>query len=357
VSTSQKDSDITDDAYLAADQHGGDAARAVVDIITGTWRAQALHAAVVLRIPDHIAAGHTGLAELATQAGVTEDSVERLMRLLVSMGVFGRGCGGGYRPTEISDLLRAGVPGSLRDMVQIYGEEFYQAWGSFVHAIVTGRSGFEDAFGCKLGEYLAGEPEVSAKFQRAMNAGSAFFGGVPAVFDFSQCATVVDVAGGSGALLATVMRASPATHGVLFDLPHPAPIARKYLSDAFPAGRFEVLSGDMFEAVPPGADAYLLSRVLQDWDDSTCITLLSNCRNAMPDSARLLILERVIPDDDSLSKARQLPVLWDLHLLTMAGGRQRTLDGYQSVLSGAGLRLEAMHSLAMETNLLIATKN
>ncbi|MGH3873079.1 MAG: methyltransferase [Pseudonocardiaceae bacterium] len=342
---------LTTDERLAAGGNG--AARAIVDIITGTWRAQALHAAVALGIPDHIAAGHTGTAELAVQTGATEDGVERLMRLLVSMGVFGRDhCG--YRPTEVSELLRAGVPGSLRDMVQIYGEEFHRAWGSFGHAIVTGRSGFEDAFGCRLSEYLAGQPAASEKFLRAMNAGSAFFAEVPAVFDFRRCATVVDVAGGSGALLATVLRASPATHGVLFDLPHATLIAGKHLGDAFPADRFDVLTGDMFEAVPPGGDAYLLSRVLQDWDDRTCITLLSHCRDAMSDSARLLILERVIPDDDSLSAARQLPLLWDLHLLTMTGGRQRTLHGYRSILGSAGLRLETVHSLPLETNLLVA---
>lgn len=358
----RKDAVITGDRYLAAHEHlaaegrGNGAARVIVDIITGTWRAQTLHAAVALRIPDHIAAGHTCAAELAARTGVTEDGVERLMRLLVSMGVFGGDRAGGYWSTALSELLRTGVPGSLRDMVQIYGEEFHRAWGSFVHAVVTGCSGFEDAFGCRLGEYLASEPAVSAKFQRAMNAGSAFFAEVPAVFDFSRCATVVDVAGGSGALLATVMRASPATHGVLFDLPRTASVARKHLGDAFSADRFEVLTGDMFEAVPPGADAYLLSRVLQDWDDSTCVTLLSNCRNAMPDAARLLILERIIPDDDSPSPAQQLPLLWDLHLLTITGGRERTLDGYRSVLNSAGLRLEVVHSLALETSLLVAAR-
>ncbi len=342
---------------MAADQHGDGNARAVVDVITGTWRAQALHAAVALRIPDHIAAGHASSAELAEQTGATEDGVERLMRLLVAMGVFGgSGSADGYRLTGVSELLRTGAPDSLRDMVQIYGEEFYQAWGSFLPAIVSGRSGFEHAFGTKLGEYLAEEQAVGAKFQRAMNAGSAFFAEVPRVFDFSRCATVVDVAGGSGALLATVLRASPTTHGVLFDLPHAAPIARRHLGDAFPPGRFDVLAGDVFEAVPSGADGYLLSRVLQDWNDSACVALLSNCRKAMPDSARLLILERVIPDDSSVSQARQLPLLWDLHLLTMVGGRQRTLDGYRSVLNGAGLRLEAVHSLALETNLLVAVR-
>lgn len=357
----RKDSHVFPPPPVAVDQdptvvRDDGAARVIVDIITGTWRAQALHAAVALGIPDHVAAGHTSPAELAAETGATADVVERLMRLLISMGVFDADGVGGYRPTDVSELLRTGGPASLRDLVQLYGEEFHQAWGSFANSLVTGRPGFEEAFGSTLGAYLARDPAVSAKFQRAMEAGSAFFAGVPDVFDFSRCASVVDIAGGSASLLAVVLGASPATRGVLFDLPHAAPLASRRLGAAFPADRFEVLTGDMFEAVPPGADAYLLSRVLQDWDDSRCVELLSNCRVAMPDSARLLILERVIPNDDVPSAACQLPLLWDLHLLTMTGGRQRTLRGYRSLLGAAGLYLEEVHPLALETNLLVAAR-
>jgi hypothetical protein len=330
-----------------------DPARAIVDIITGTWRAQALHAAVTLGLADHVAAGCAGPVELARRAGAPADRIERLIRLLVSMGVV-EGGAGGYRLTAVGELLRTGVPGSLRDLVSLYGAEFHQVWGSFAAAVASGRSGFEEAFGRTLGEYLAADPAASERFQRAMAAGNAFFAAVPAVHDFSSCATVVDVAGGSGALLAEVLRASPGTRGVLVDLPHATPIARRNLGAAFGPERFEVLAGDVFEAVPPGAGAYLLSRVLQDWEDDACVKLLSNCRTAMPEGAALLIVERVIPAEVSAGTAGRLPLLWDLHLMTMAGGRQRTLDGYESVLSAAGLRLRATHPLPLETTLLIA---
>jgi hypothetical protein len=129
------------------------------------------------------------------------------------------------------------------------------------------------------------------------------------------------------------------------------PVAKEHLASTVDSNRYDVLAGDIFESVPSGSDAYLLSRILQDWDDSACITLLTNVRRAMTSSsARLLIVERMIPEGG----ATVLPLLFDLHLLMMAGGRERTLDGYVSVLDGAGLRVESVHELALETSLLVA---
>lgn len=327
-----------------------DPARAVVDLITGAWRAQALYAAVCLGIPDHVADGHDDDAALAAATGAGQDGIGRLMRLLTALRVFETGPSGGYRTTAVSALLRDGAAESMRDMILIYGEEFHRAWGSVVPAIRTGTSGFAHAFGTPLREYLKEEPGAGAKFQRAMNAGNVFFPDVAKAFDFSACRTVVDVAGGSGTLLSTVLRQYPGVHGVLFDLPHTAPLAREHLDRTVGADRHEVVSGDAFAAVPEGADAYLLSRVLQDWDDEQAGKLLATIRRAMPPTARLLLVERVVPVDGSAV----LPLLYDLHLLMAAGGRERTLDGYRSVLSGAGLRLESVHSLALETSLLVA---
>lgn len=325
--------------------------RTVVDIATGTWRTQALYAAVALRLPDHIAAGHTTSAALAAEADATPDGIIRLMRLLTALDVFAGDDRTGYRLTPVSQLLRSDEPGSMRDMCLMYGEEFHRAWGSAVTAIRTGHAGFEDAFGQTLHEHLADEPSAGQKFLRAMNAGSVFFSDVPTVYDFSGCHTVTDLAGGSGLLLSTVLRANPGLHGVLLDREHMLTVAKAHLSSTVEPGRYEVVAGDIFESVPSGSDAYLLSRILQDWDDNDCITLLSNIRRAMTNpAARLLIVERMIPDGGSAV----LPLLFDLHLLMMAGGRERTPAGYASILDGAGLRVESVHELDLETSLLVA---
>jgi hypothetical protein len=328
-----------------------DPARVILDTVTGTWRAQALYAGVALRLPDHVADGHRNSADLAAKADADPDAIIRLMRLLSAIGVFGGDDHAGYELTPVSQLLRSDVPGSMRDMCLLYGEGFHRAWGSTVTAVRTGRSGFEDAFGRTLHEYLADEPGAGSKFLRAMNAGSVIFSDVPKVFDFSGCRTVTDLAGGSGTLLSTVLQAHPSLRGVLFDREHIVPIAEEHLASTLERDRYDVMSGDFFESVPAGSDVYLLSRILQDWDDSACITLLSNVRQAMTsDSARLLVLERVIPEDGS----SVLPLLFDMHLLMMVGGRQRTLAGYESVLDGAGLRLESVHEMPLETTLLVA---
>ncbi|MHA6757941.1 methyltransferase [Streptacidiphilus sp. PAMC 29251] len=273
------------------------AVRHVIDIITGTWQSQALYAAVALGLADHVAAGHSTNRALAEQTRASLDGIVRLMRLLTAMDVFER-TDAGYRLTATGELLRAGSPQSMSDLVRLYGEEFHQAWGAVVPAVRTGGSGFQHAFGRTLHEYLR-EPGAGAKFQRAMNAGNAFFPDVLEAFDFTDCRTVVDVAGGSGMLLGTVLAAYPRLQGVLFDQPHMVPVATAYLDVAVGPSRYRAEGGDVFQGVPAGADTYLLSRVLQDWDDSGCVTLLTHIREAMAAEGRLLILERVIPDGGS----------------------------------------------------------
>ncbi|RSS80402.1 methyltransferase [Streptomyces sp. WAC06614] len=327
----------------------GHPARRVVDVLTGAWQAQALHAAAVLDLSDHIHAGRTTAAALADATGSGKDGVERLMRLLTAMGVYAGGPDEGYRLTEVGDLLRGDHDRSMRDMAVIYGDEFHRAWGAVVPAVRTGVSGFQHAFGTSLRGHLAADPQAAAKFQRAMNAGNVFFQDVLGAYDFSSARTVVDVAGGAGSLLATLLAAHPQLHGVLFDLPHVVPVAEEQLTRALGPGRHRTVGGDAFAEVPGGADVYLLSRVLQDWDDQACVRLLATVRAAMPATSRLLIVERVVPTDGSAL----LPLLWDLHLLMAAGGRERTLDGYRTLLDGAGLRLEAVRELALETSLLV----
>ncbi|MEU0988831.1 methyltransferase [Streptomyces sp. NPDC005953] len=330
------------------------AARQVIELATGAWRARALYAAASLRLADHIADGRTDCARLASATGTDEDAVRRLMRLLVTLGVFEGGEDTGYRLGPVGCLLRSGVSGSMRDMCLIYGEEFHRAWGAIVPALRTGRSGFSQAFGSSLGEYLRDTPGAGEKFQRAMSVGSVPLAAVAQLIDFSGYRTVADLGGGAGTLLSAILTDHPGLRGVLFDLPHMAALAQEHLGATLAPDRFEIAGGDMFEAVPTGADAYLLSRVLQDWNDPDCVTLLANCRRAMGESTssapRLFIIERVIPTDASAV----LPVLWDVHLMLVAGGRERTLPEYRALLARAGLTLESVRPLPLETSLLVA---
>jgi hypothetical protein len=326
------------------------AAQEVVELITGGWRAQALYTAAKLGLPDHIEAGRTTSSELAEATGAKEEGVHRLMRLLVAMGVFEGDERTGYRNTAVSTAL-LDRPDSMRDMCLLYGEEFYTAWGHAYEAISTVSAGFEAAFGQPLYTYLSRDRDASERFQRAMKAGNIFFDYVPHIFDFSGGRTVVDVGGGGGQLLAAILGATPDARGILLDRAHVVEIARENLSATIGLDRVELVGGDMFQAVPRGGDVYLLCRVLAGWDDDAVVGVFENCRRGMADSAsRLLILERVVVDEDS----SMLPALWDLHLLMTNGGRHRTVDRFRTLLHRAGLDIERVAELPMETTALIA---
>lgn len=326
------------------------AAGEVVELITGGWRAQAVYTAVKLGLPDHIAAGRTTTAELADATGSKEEGIFRLMRLLVAMGVFAGGAAAGYRNTPVSEAL-LDRPDSLRDMCLLYGEEFYTAWGHAREAISTVGAGFEIAYGRPLYAYLSEDPDAARRFQLAMKAGNLFFDYVPDIFDFSGGKRIVDVGGGGGQLLAAILGVTPDARGVLMDREHVVPLARENLAATVGLDRVELVGGDMFAAVPPGGDVYLLCRVLAGWEDDAIVGVFENCRRAMagPES-RLLILERVVVDEDSTV----LPALWDLHLLMTNGGRHRTAERFTRLLDRAGLDVERVADLPLETTALIA---
>ncbi|KNB53575.1 methyltransferase [Streptomyces caatingaensis] len=329
---------------------GAEGSRATVDLITAAWRTQAVYAAARIGLPDLVAAGNTDDASLARAAGMDEDVVHRLMRLLVLLGVFT--AQDGYAVTEVGDLLRD-RPDSLRDMCLLYGKEFYAAWGHAEDAFRTGASGFEKVHGLPLIPYLRENAEAAGRFQRAMQASNFYFDAIPKEIDFSADRHIVDIAGGSGQLLSTVLRAAPQARGTLVDLEHTMPIARAHFERTVGMDRVDLAVVDMFSgSLPAAADTYLLSRVLGDWEDEPCLRLLTNLGSAMSDDSRLIVIERLTRDDGT----GLLPALWDLHLYVLNGGRQRTLDATRVLAERTGLTIEDSVGLPSENTALILKK-
>jgi hypothetical protein len=183
-----------------------------------------------------------------------------------------------------------------------------------------------------------------------MNAGNMFFHQVPEIFDFAD-KLVVDVGGGGGHLLASILAAAPDARGTLFDREHMMPAARAHLAATVGLDRVELVGGDMFVDVPAGGDVYLTCRVLAGWDDDAVVGVFENCRRAMADSSsRLLVIDRLVVDE----KPTVLPALWDLHLMMTTGGRGRTLERFTELLNRAGLDVEQVAELPSETTALIA---
>jgi hypothetical protein len=160
-------------------------------------------------------------------------------------------------------------------------------------------------------------------------------------FDLSTVRHLVDVGGGDGTLLGEVLRACPNLHGTVYDLPRVAGQAARLLDEAGLSNRCTAIGGDMFEAVPEQGDLYLLSRILHDWEDEAASAILRNCARAMGPTARLLLVERIVPDDDTSIDA-SAPFLADLHMMVRTGGRERTGAEYQALLERAGLRVASI---------------
>jgi hypothetical protein len=154
-------------------------------------------------------------------------------------------------------------------------------------------------------------------------------------YDFSSCTSVVDVGGGSGRLLAEILKKHPSLRGAVFDLPRAVEGARALLGREGLSGRSECVGGDFFEAVPAGADLYLLKCILHDWDDAAAVSILQNCRRAMTNDARLLLCEAVIPEGNDACPGK----LMDVNMLAIHGGLERTRAELAALLDEAGFAL------------------
>ncbi|MER7766746.1 methyltransferase [Kitasatospora sp. NPDC096140] len=315
-------------------------AEALLQLLTGAWTTQALAVCAQLRLPDALdTRTPAGPQALARTVGAHPRSLATLLRYLAMVGVTARE-GDGFRLTELGALLRTDAPGSMRPLALMYGGPFYRSFGALGHTVRTGEAGFDHLFGENHFEHFARDPELAELFDRSMAASSRMFEPVPAhpvlvaADGGARPATVVDVAGGNGELLGRVLAAHPHLRGVLLERPHAVDAARRLLDAAGCGERCTYRSGD-FADVPPGADVYLLSRVLHDWDDARCREILRHCARAMPAHADLLVIERLLPEDGSTS----LATAWDLHMMCNTGGRERRADHYARLLADAGLRL------------------
>jgi hypothetical protein len=239
--------------------------------------------------------------------------------------------------------LRADVPGSARALVLLLaGVEIQDAWKDLEYCVRTGEPAFRRAAPGAESSYalVAQSPEMTAPFDEAMATfAPRTAAAVAAAIDFSAFGKVVDVGGGNGTLLIGLLKACPTLAGVVFDQPHAAARARERVAAAGLAGRCEAVAGNFFDGVPGGADAYLISNVLVDWDDERATAILRNCRAAMPPHGRVLILEEVYParvgSTDEFRGATAIDVL----MLVCTGGRQRSEAEFRGLLAASGFRL------------------
>jgi hypothetical protein len=302
-------------------------------MMTSYWVSQAIYVAAKLGMADHLANGPMAVDDLAAITHSDASSLQRLLRALTSVGVFTETAPSQYGLTPLAALLQTGTPNSMRSLAIVYGDELYRAWADFLHSVHTGHPAFEHHFGVGPFTYYAEHPEAGSTFNEAMvGYTNSVAGAVTATYDFSPFTSVVDVEGGYGALLASILRQNRAQRGVLFDQPHVLAGAESFLAAAGVADRCTRVGGDFFAAVPSGGDAYVLSQILHDWDDERCVLILRQCRRAMAERGKLLVVEIVVPPGEEPSFGKWL----DLHMLAITGGRERTAEEYDNLFRAAG---------------------
>jgi hypothetical protein len=312
---------------------------ALLQLASGSWIGQAVHVAAKLGIADLLEDGPKSPATLAEATGAHAGTLHRLLRALASLGVFAEDADGRFALTSLAEGLRTNAPGSLRAYAIMMGEDWHwRAWGELLNAVRTGQPAFEHVFGCHMFSYFGEHPEAARVFDAAMTSRTGQeTAAVIAAYEWPASATIVDVGGGQGALLAAILARNPDVHGVLFDMPHVIAAARGLIEEAGLADRCELAAGDFFERVPAGGDLYLLKRVVHDWDDERASAILRSCRAAMGDRSRLLVIEHILPPGNAPSWGKLL----DLQMLVLTpGGRERDEAGFRALLASTGLRLE-----------------
>jgi hypothetical protein len=309
----------------------------LIQMSTAYWVSRIVHLAAELGLADHLATGPLTADELAGRTNTHAPALYRVLRSLSSLGLFTEDASRRFSLTPLGAALKIGAPGSARaSILTLGGEAVSSAWQELVYSVRTGKPGFEQANGKPIFAWLAEHPDEAALFGETM---IGFHGAEPAAvagaYDFSGFSTIVDVGGGTGNLLTTILAKYPQPRGVLFDLPHVADEASALIKTRGLAGRITVEVGDFFQTTPKGADGYLMSHVIHDWNEEQCRTILGNCRRAMKTNSRLLLIEMVLPPGNTPHPGKLL----DMMMLVGPGGQERTADEYRTLLESAGFRL------------------
>jgi O-methyltransferase domain/Dimerisation domain len=311
---------------------------ALLRLAAGSWLSQAIYVVAKLGIADLLAAGPASSTKLAEATGTHAGALYRILRALASVGVFAEDNDRCFRLTPAAGHLCSQTPGSLRAFAVMLGEqEHWRPWGEILHSVRTGQPAFDHVFGVSRFEYFADHPDDARTFSDAMTSrASEENDAIIAAYDFSAFESVTDVGGGQGSLLAAILRATSRTRCVLFDLPHVVATAKEAADRGERPVSYEFIGGSFFDPLPVGGGAFVLKKVVWDWDDERAIAILTNCRAAMPSSGRLLVIEPIVPTGNLPSFNKLLDLLL---LVWTPGGRVRTEVEHRALLSASKLAM------------------
>ena len=292
---------------------GMETSRELRRLVLGYQVSQAIHVAAVLGLSDLLANGPLSAGELAVATDCDPRSLHRLLRALATVGVYEELPDGRYASTALGDELRSDSDDSIRGWAASIGRPYvWEAWSALLHSVRTGENAFRSVHGRSVWAYRADHPEDSAAFDAAMASISRrMASSIIDAYDFGRFSIVVDVGGGTGTLLSAILGRNPSLHGVLFDQPHVASAATRLMQRAGVSSRCRIVGGDMFHAIPPDGDCYLLKSIIHDWEDAEALAILKSCARAMDNTATLVMVERLLDggsgQDVAFSDLNMLP--------------------------------------------------
>ena len=318
----------------------------VQSLATAFWASRCLHVVAELGIADVLGDEPQSAEALARPSGVNARALHRVLRSLANHGVFTHD-GKRFAHNDASRLLRSEVPGSMRSLARMMGlKVHWDAYRELDVGLRTSQPAISEVAEGGLFGYLRAHPEEARLFHEAMvGKSSTQIGPIVAAYDFSGFQTIGDIGGGLGHLLKAVLERAPQARGVLFDLPQAIERARGQ-----PDPRVEYVGGDFFKNPIPSCDAYMLMTVLHDWSDAESVAILQNVRSNAPRTAKVLILEGVVQPDARNSFLLDL----DIEMLVMTTGRERTLEEWSRVISGASMRLARVIPASASTSIIEA---
>jgi O-methyltransferase/methyltransferase family protein len=315
----------------SAPAHGG-----VLQLLNGAYVAGAVSCLAQLRIPDLIEAAPKSAEELASEIGADPQALYRLMRATANVGVLSEGHDGKFSHTPMSAVLRSDATPSLRAFAIMGGREWHgRGWSRLEYCVRTGKQALDQIYGAPIFEFLKQNPVEAQIFNDAMTELSMIDGpAVAEAYNFDGIRSIVDVGGGHGLLLATILKRNTHLRGTLYEMPHViAGAANGPLKPVME--RCTLASGDMFSSVPAGADAYIMKHIIHDWPDDQCLKILKACRTSVNSGGRLLVVDNVIQPGNDFSPGKFL----DLQMLIFPGGCERTEKQFRHLFAGAAWQL------------------
>jgi hypothetical protein len=326
----------------------------MTQMILSFMNSQAIYVAAKLGIADLLRNRPKSSAQLAQETGVDARSLYRVLRALAGAGIFSETDPNVFGMTPLAETLLTDAPGSLRATAIYMGEGWHmRPWHDIMYSVQTGRPSFDNVFGQPVFPYLNDHPEDARVFNNAMTSLSAsVVEAIVAGYDFSNIERIVDVAGGHGRLISAILKANPGMKGILFDVPSVIKDAPALLSAEGVSERCETVTGDFFEAVPVGGDAYIMKHIIHDWNDELALRILRNCHRVMRAGDRVLLVEMVVPDGNEPGPGKII----DLEMLLFTGGCERTKAEYADLFQRAGFELTGITQTASPYSIIEAAR-